>query len=84
MSDRITPIFKWVETRLDEGAWFRRIYLIAATSLMWKTTMWAQGFAEVNASHDGLQVAAIIGAVSAVPGVISSFAFKQYLESRGT
>lgn len=77
----LTRLFQWVETRLEEGAWFRRLYVVAATVLIWRTTVWAMGFAEANASR-GLDVAAIIAAVSAVPGAVVTFAFQQYLNTR--
>lgn len=78
----LTKAFKWVETRLDEGAWFRRCYVLAATVLVWNTTTWAQAFAVANAHRPGLEVAAIIGAVAAIPGLIVTFAFNQYLQAK--
>jgi hypothetical protein len=78
----ITAAFEWVETRLDRGMWFRRLYVLAATVLTWQVTLWAMRFAEVNAARPGLEVAAIIGAVSAVPGAVVAFAFQQYVNSR--
>jgi hypothetical protein len=80
--DRIlTKFFEWIETRLDKGAWFRRLYVIAATVLTWQVTLWAMRFAEVS-TKDGFQIAAIIGAVAAVPGAVVAFGFQQYLNSR--
>jgi len=78
----MTRWFQWVETRLEEGAWFRRLYVIAATCLIWRVTVWAMGFAEANAMRPGIEVAAIIAAVSAVPGAVVTFAFNQYLNTR--
>ena len=78
----MTRWFQWVETRLEEGAWFRRAYVIAATVLIWSVTRWAMQFAEANASRPGLDIAAIIAAVSAVPGAVVTFAFNQYLNTR--
>lgn len=78
----LTDAFRWVETRLEEGAWFRRLYVIAATTLTWQVTLWAMNFAEANATRPGLDVAAIIAAVSAVPGAVVTFAFQQYLNTR--
>jgi hypothetical protein len=78
----LTNGFKWIETRLDEGAWFRRAYVIAATVLVWSVTRWAMGFAETNAARPGLEVAAMIAAVSAVPGAVVTFAFNQYLQAK--
>lgn len=80
---RFTEAVKWVETRLHEGAWFRRAYVVAATVLTWSVTNWAMRFAETNADRPGLEVAAMIAAVSAVPGAVVTFAFNQYLASKG-
>lgn len=79
---KVTLFFEWLETRLDKGAWFRRLYVVAATILTWEVTLWAMRFAEVNAARPGIDIAAVITAVSAVPGAVVAFAFKQYLESR--
>ena len=79
----MTRWFRWVETRLEEGAWFRRIYVGLATCLVWNTTLWAQSFANANAHRPGIEVAAIIGAVAAIPGLIVTFAFNQYLQAKG-
>ncbi len=72
----------WIEKRLDEGAWFRRGYVIAATFLVWQVTLWAMRFAEASA-RPGSDIALIIGAVVAAPGTVATFAFGQYLNSRG-
>jgi hypothetical protein len=79
---KVTLFCEWIETRLDKGAWFRRFYVILATFLTWKTTLWCFAYATANAQRPGLDVAAVITAVSAVPGVITAHAFKMYLDSR--
>lgn len=79
----ITRAFMWVEARLDEGKWFRRIYVVAATALVWSVTLWSMRYAEMNAIRPGIDVAAVIGAVSAVPGAVVAFAFQQYMQQRG-
>lgn len=79
----ITQALMWVETRLDKGKWFRRIYVVAATVLTWLVTAWAMRYAEMNAARPGIDVAAVIGAVSAVPGAVVAFAFQQYMQQRG-
>lgn len=78
----ITEALTWIENRLDQGAWFRRFYVIAASVLTWQVTLWAMHYAEMNAARPGIDVAAVIGAVSAVPGAVVAFAFQQYLISR--
>jgi hypothetical protein len=82
--NRITDFFVWLETRLDQGAWFRRIYVIAATAMTWKVIEWSMAYATLNSGKDGLQVAAIIGAVSGVVATVQGFAFKSYLDSRSS
>ena len=78
----ITRAFEWLELRLERGQWFRRLYIMFASGLLWQTTLWAMKFAEVNADRPGIEVAAIVGAVSAIPGTVAAFAFKQYAESK--
>jgi hypothetical protein len=81
--ERINAFFVWVEDRLERGAWFRRFYVIAATFLTWEVTRWCMVYATANAARPGLDVAAVIGAVSAVPGAVVAFAFQNYMASRG-
>lgn len=81
--NRLTAIFTWIEARLDEGAWFRRLYVVAATVLTWQVTLWAMRYADVNAARPGMDTAAVIAAVAAVPGAVVTFAFNAYLQSRG-
>lgn len=77
----LTDACKWVETRLDEGAWFRRAYVVAAFILVWKAAVWS--FAYATASKlPGLDTAAVIAAVNTPPSTMMGFAFKHYLGSR--
>lgn len=80
----ITRAFLWVETRLDQGAWARRGYLVAATVMTWQVMCWSMRYAEAAlvAKADMPGTAAVIGAVSAVAGAVQTFAFKHYLDSR--
>lgn len=82
----MTAFFVWLETRLDQGAWARRAYLVAATVLTWQVVKWAQHYAELALAKgaDGMGTATVIGAVSAVVGAVQGFAFKHYLDSRET
>lgn len=79
----VNAFFVWIEQRLEIGYWFRRIYVIAATVLVWMVTAWAMRYAEANAMRPGIDVAAVIGAVSAVPGAVVAFAFQQYMSNKG-
>ena len=78
----LTKVFEWVETRLDEGAWFRRSYLILAMWMNARTLLWAMEFA-TNSTRPGLELAAIVGAIAAIPGAVMAHAFQVYLTSRG-
>lgn len=73
----------WLEKRQDDGAWFRRGYVVMATGLTWQVTLWAMRYAETSTRTSGSDIALIIGAVVAPTGTVAAFAFKQYLESRG-
>jgi hypothetical protein len=77
----LTKAFRWVETRLEEGAWFRRLYVLWASILTAQVTFWSMRFAETS-SKPGLEIAAIVTAVAAVPGAVVGFAFTQYLNAR--
>ena len=79
--NRITEFIKWVETRLDEGGWVRRSYLVVATLMAWNFVIWSQNFA-MTSPRPGAEVAMIIGAIGAVVAPITAFAFNNYLESR--
>lgn len=79
---KITSAFLWVEERLDGGAWFRRAYLFLAMWMNTKTLLWALDFASAS-PRPGLEVAAIVGAVAAIPGAVMAHAFQVYLASRG-
>lgn len=79
--NRITSFFEWAETRLDEGGWVRRAYLVAATVLAWKVTHWSMSFAETT-KLAGVDAAAVIAAVGAPVMAVLTFAFNSYLESR--
>lgn len=77
----MTKVFEWLELRLDEGGWVRRLYLIAATVMAWKFALWAMAFGETS-PRSGSDVAMIIGAIGVPLSGVTGFAFKAYLESR--
>lgn len=79
--NRITSIFLWVEDRLDNGAWFRRAYLFLAMWMNAKVLLWALDFASIT-QRPGLEVAAIIAAIAAIPSAVMAHAFQVYLSSR--
>lgn len=77
----ITAAFVWLETRLDDGGWIRRTYLILATAMTWKYVLWAMGFATTS-PRVGSDVAMIIAAIGVPIAAVQTFAFNAYLESR--
>ena len=80
----ITGAFKWIETRLDEGAWFRRGLAVTTVVLTFQLTTWAARFAEhaMEAKADLMATAAVIGAVAGVPLALLTMLFNRYAESR--
>ena len=81
----ITRVSRWTGRLLDEGGWVRRGFLGLSVIATWKTMLWCFDYATASAlaGRAGIDTAAVIGAVSAVPGALVTFAFKWYLESRG-
>jgi hypothetical protein len=77
----MTRLFEWLETRLDEGGWVRRAYLVAATVMSWKFILWAMAFAETS-PRPGTDVAMIVGAIGVPLSAVTGFAFTAYLNSR--
>lgn len=77
-------MIQWAETRMDEGAWFRRFYVVAATMLTWQVVAWSFKFAHdaLGASADLLGVAAVIAAINAGVSIVQTNAFKNYLDSK--
>ena len=67
----INQVFIWLETRLDEGGWVRRAYLVVATLMLWRVTDWAMAFAQ-SSKLTGGDIGIIIGAVS-VPASAASY-----------
>ena len=80
----VEGIIVWFFSLLDKTGIVRRAYLLATFFMTWQVLGWAMRYAEVNAARPGIEVAAIIGAVSAVVAAVQGFAFKQYLDSRDT
>ena len=76
-------IFEWIEERMDKGAWFRRAYLALAMWMNVRAMLWATEFAS-SSLKPGLEIAAIIAAVAAIPGAVMAHAFQVYLTSRNS
>lgn len=79
----ITALVEWIEERLDKGAWFRRAYLILAMWMNVRAMLWATEFAS-SSDKPGLEIAAIIAAVAAIPSAVMAHAFQVYLTSRNS
>lgn len=80
----VTHAFVWLETRLDEGLWFRRGLAITTIIITVQMTTWAASFANaaLTSKADLMGVAAVIGAVSGVPVVLLTILFNKYVEAR--
>lgn len=74
----ISKFWDWVDNR----SVIRRIVLFVTLWMTWASFMWAAGFAE-STLKSGLEVAAIIAAVTAPIAALQGFIFKVYAEGRG-
>jgi len=66
---------------VDERAIVRRISLVAAIAMTWHASQWAMSFAEMS-ERPGMDVAAIIAAVTAPAMAFGGYIFKWYVEGR--
>lgn len=66
---------------IDRRGVIRRAVLGAAIWMTWRVSAWAMWFAE-SSERPGIDVAAIIAAVSAPITLFAGSAFKGYLDSR--
>lgn len=73
----ITRFWDWVDSRSIT----RRIVLFVTLWMTWAAFIWAAGFAEAT-DKAGLEVAAIIAAVTAPIAALQGFIFKVYAEGR--
>lgn len=80
----MTKLFEWIETRLDKGAWFRRILAVVTVFLVFRMTYWATEYAEkaLLAKVSLLDGAAIITAVAGIPVALLTLIFNKYVDSR--
>lgn len=84
MSAAVTRAFVWLETRLDEGLWFRRGLVIATVIITVQLTTWAAKYANaaLASKADLMGVAAVIAAVAGVPVTLLTILHNKYTESR--
>lgn len=81
MPKPILAFFAALWVFIDERGIVRRSVLGVAIWMTWRVSVWAMGFAE-HSARPGLDVAAIIAAVSAPITLFAGSAFRGYLESR--
>ena len=77
----ITPFLNFIDNRYI----VRRIVLFVTLWMTWRSFTWAAVFAEQYLAAKiggGLDVAAIIGAVTGPIAVLQGFVFKAYLENK--
>lgn len=68
---------------IDGRGVVRRAVLGVAIWMTWRVSVWEMGFAETS-PRPGIDIAAIIAAVTAPVTLFAGSVFKGYLESRGT
>jgi hypothetical protein len=75
---------QWLEQRFNTGFWFRRGIAIAVLVITIRLTEWGMRYADsaLAAKADLLGVAAVIGAVAAVPIGLVTLLFSKYQEWR--
>jgi ABC-type nitrate/sulfonate/bicarbonate transport system permease component len=80
----VTRFFEWIETRLAQGLWFRRGLAIAVLAFTWHLTDWGSLYAQqaLTLKADLMAVAAVIGAVAAIPLGLLTLLFNKYVEGR--
>lgn len=78
MLDQITKFWDWVDSR---GV-VRRIVLFVTLWMTWRAFQWAAEFASTT-TRSGMDIGAIIAAVTAPITYLQASAFKVYSDSRG-
>lgn len=74
----------WIERWwdfVDQRGVIRRIVLGIAIWMTWRVSMWAMIYAETS-TRPGLDIAAIIAAVTGPVTIFGGYAFKAYIVSR--
>lgn len=82
MSTILSLIGRWW-TFVDERGIVRRAVLGVAIWMTWRVSVWAMGYA-ADSPRPGVDVAAIIAAVSAPVTLFAGAVFKAYSESRAS
>ncbi len=80
MSTLLSLIGRWW-TFVDERGIVRRAVLGVAIWMTWRVSVWAMGYAETS-PRPGVDIAAIIAAVTAPVTLFAGAIFKAYTESR--
>lgn len=70
-------LWNWI----DQRGIVRRVVLGVAIAMTWNVTVWAMHFVE-HSNRPGLDLAAIIAAVTGPVTLFGGFVFKAYIESR--
>lgn len=70
--------WNWLDNRMI----VRRLLLIGTVYLVWDSYAWCKSFAE-HTERDGLQIAAIIAAVTGPVTILLKFVLDNYSNSKG-
>lgn len=81
MSERFLLWGSGFWTWLDSRMIVRRLLLVATAYLVWDSYAWCKYFAE-HTTRDGLQIAAIIAAVTGPVTVLLKFVLDNYSEAK--
>ena len=81
MLQKARSLLDYLYDVINEQGVIRRVVLLFTLYMTWTCTQWAQGFA-TSSPRPGMDIAAIIAAVTAPMMALQAFAFKHYLESR--
>lgn len=66
---------------VDERGIVRRVVLAVAIAMTWEVTHWAMTYVGAS-TRPGIDLAAIIAAVTAPASMFGGYVFKSYIESR--
>jgi hypothetical protein len=77
MRDLVPSFWDWI----DKRGIVRRVVLAAAILMTWQVSDWGMMFA-ASCKLPGLEIAAIIGAVTAPVTLFAGSVFRAYVESR--
>ncbi len=77
LSNSLTRLWDFIDSR----GIVRRVVLAIAIWMTWQVSQWAMGYVETS-TRPGIDLAAIIGAVTGPVTIFGGYVFKAYIDSR--